>query len=681
MRRPLPPKKRWETAFESWARGDGDANKGVGRAQSLAAVEADESSEAEARHPSLVRRARDSELVTVREVRKVGGQAPHAPGGGAKEETKAQEVGLTRFWSETGGPAEGKRLVPSPPTPTPTPPEGFRAVVVCRLVAGHGNERKKGDPAATAALGLEVADDASGAGHGDPFDGFPVIATVAAGGAADFAGVVVGAGLLKVEGQSMQGRSAAYATVAISNALCPQRPYSKYSSSKETAVRLVVATPVWSPAPAVAGGGGADNAGKASSGSGGGEGDAATAGSGCVGGMACLGREENKGQEFVELCWSVLMAPGGGVPPPTDGDLSAFEAGERPAQQEAEVARRLGFEVEKRELSQWLECIEVSSVTPGGVAAKHGLRTKDLVLALDGNHLLSTTQSSFWLDVGRSLRACDCVCQKKIATAPTPATAAAAAASTTIAPNLDGFPDDHEESSWLRFLIFRKGSAPAMPRLNGTPSSSGGRVIGKRPVERPAKGSAAPKRGKGTGMIGSGVAAGKNEEVGWRRPRQHSRELTGAAGSNAAGSVAATGAGGGQAATAAAAGGAPPGDDTRRRKGGQQPQKQQRRFERDEKRKRLETRRRPAWWQTQRKGSHRTVLSLRPADAIPGAPRGGPVPPGAFLLEDTILGDKMTIPAGAKLVSVDGKATGHLDFQAARELALSAGINSVLVFE
>ncbi|CAN0410278.1 unnamed protein product, partial [Hapterophycus canaliculatus] len=105
--------------------------------------------------------------------------------------------------------------------------------------------------------------------------------------------------------------------------------------------------------------------------------------------MACLSREENKGREFVELCWSVLMAPGGGVPPPREGDLSALEAGECPPQQDTEVARRLGFDVERRELSQWMECVEVSSVTPGGVAARHGLRTKDLVLALDGTHLLS----------------------------------------------------------------------------------------------------------------------------------------------------------------------------------------------------------------------------------------------------------------------------------------------------
>lgn len=46
-----------------------------------------------------------------------------------------------------------------------------------------------------------------------------------------------------------------------------------------------------------------------------------------------------------------------------------------------------------------------------------------------------------------------------------------------------------------------------------------------------------------------------------------------------------------------------------------------------------------------------------------------------------MLGDKLTIPAGAKLVSVDGKPTGHLEFEAAREVALSAGVKSVLVFD
>lgn len=66
-------------------------------------------------------------------------------------------------------------------------------------------------------------------------------------------------------------------------------------------------------------------------------------------------------REFVGLCWSVLMVPGGGVPPPTGGKSAAAEVipGERPAEQDEDVARRLGFEVERRELSQEMGCIEV----------------------------------------------------------------------------------------------------------------------------------------------------------------------------------------------------------------------------------------------------------------------------------------------------------------------------------
>lgn len=69
--------------------------------------------------------------------------------------------------------------------------------------------------------------------------------------------------------------------------------------------------------------------------------------------------------------------------------------------------------------------------------------------------------------------------------------------------------------------------------------------------------------------------------------------------------------------------------------------------------------------------------SVRPP---PGPQTGGPVPPGAFLLTALVLGDKMTIPAGKKLLSVDGQPTGRLDFQAARAVALSAGPKAVLIF-
>lgn len=70
-----------------------------------------------------------------------------------------------------------------------------------------------------------------------------------------------------------------------------------------------------------------------------------------------------------------------------------------------------------------------------------------------------------------------------------------------------------------------------------------------------------------------------------------------------------------------------------------------------------------------------------PFSPCPPPPAGGHVPAGAFLLEAVVLGDKLTIPAGSKLLSVDGKLTGHLDFRAARDVALSAGSNSVLVFD
>lgn len=63
-----------------------------------------------------------------------------------------------------------------------------------------------------------------------------------------------------------------------------------------------------------------------------------------------------------------------------------------------------------------------------------------------------------------------------------------------------------------------------------------------------------------------------------------------------------------------------------------------------------------------------------------GPPSGGPVPPGAFLLDDLVLGDKLTIPAGSKLLSAGGKPTARLDFAAARAAALEAGMNAELVF-
>ena len=63
------------------------------------------------------------------------------------------------------------------------------------------------------------------------------------------------------------------------------------------------------------------------------------------------------------------------------------------------------------------------------------------------------------------------------------------------------------------------------------------------------------------------------------------------------------------------------------------------------------------------------------------SPLGAPVPPGAFLLEDARLGDAMTIPAGSKLVSVDGKSTAELPFDQARQVAMAGGKDTVLAFE
>lgn len=86
-RRPMPPKKRWETEFEAWAKGgegynrevkgEGAGNVGVkGGFVGVAAVRQggigkDNSIGVEKRYPCLMDRAGDSALVTVREVRRV----------------------------------------------------------------------------------------------------------------------------------------------------------------------------------------------------------------------------------------------------------------------------------------------------------------------------------------------------------------------------------------------------------------------------------------------------------------------------------------------------------------------------------------------------------------------------------------------------------------------------------
>ena len=77
----------------------------------------------------------------------------------------------------------------------------------------------------------------------------------------------------------------------------------------------------------------------------------------------------------------------------------------------------------------------------------------------------------------------------------------------------------------------------------------------------------------------------------------------------------------------------------------------------------------------------RPHLPMLPLPAITADHAGGPVPPGAYVLVDTKMGDKLTIPAGAKLTFVDEKPVEHLRFKDARDIALSAGKNSVLKFE
>lgn len=37
-------------------------------------------------------------------------------------------------------------------------------------------------------------------------------------------------------------------------------------------------------------------------------------------------------------------------------------------------------------------CTQVASVTPGSVAARHGVRALDLILSMDGRHLLASSE-------------------------------------------------------------------------------------------------------------------------------------------------------------------------------------------------------------------------------------------------------------------------------------------------
>ena len=64
----------------------------------------------------------------------------------------------------------------------------------------------------------------------------------------------------------------------------------------------------------------------------------------------------------MEMCWSVLMHPEGGIPPPTRGGAHMAALGERPAEEEEEIVGRLGFDVVRRDLSEGMECIEVRTL-------------------------------------------------------------------------------------------------------------------------------------------------------------------------------------------------------------------------------------------------------------------------------------------------------------------------------
>ena len=81
-RKPMPPKKRWETELEAWAeggwrRGGGVGDAGVRQGKENARGDSEEGSGAggvEKRYPCLMDRAEESALVTVREVREFKGE-------------------------------------------------------------------------------------------------------------------------------------------------------------------------------------------------------------------------------------------------------------------------------------------------------------------------------------------------------------------------------------------------------------------------------------------------------------------------------------------------------------------------------------------------------------------------------------------------------------------------------
>ncbi|CAN0234983.1 unnamed protein product [Ascophyllum nodosum] len=586
--------------------------------------------------------------------------------------------------------------------------------------------------AATMTLGLEISSPTACNGRtsaselalesalasASALEDHPRVSSVTEGGPADRAGIARGAAILEVEGASMQRKTAADVMKSLSNAL-KKRP-----KGCQACVRVVIVTPAWPSPPSPSPSATKSGAGREAMEVAGLKTDVPM--SLLVGGMACLGREHHRGREFMEMCWSVLMHPEGGIPPPTRGGAHMAALGERPAEEEEEIVGRLGFDVVRRDLSEGMECIEVATVKAGGLAARHGLRIGDLILALDGRHLLSCSEPSFWLEVGRLVRACDVTREQQQQHQERQKQKGAAAA--------DG--NEMLPNSWLRFLVVRKGSAaPSSALLSMMPSTAaplatlstaapstafgggtkraregvpGGRGAGKkRKVGKGGRGEKSVAKGRARGKGGRG--RGKTSQQSSRK----SREQTGSAAeapaatktapkataaapliSNAAApppsapssavvsSVAGAGAGGAVAAPAPSSTPLSSTTTTRASAGGAVSRGGEvSREERVDSRKRREARKRPAWWLPQEKGSYRCVLSLRPADALPGAVAGAPVPPGAFLLEDARLGDAMTIPAGSKLVSVDGKSTAELPFDQARQVAMAGGKDTVLAFE
>lgn len=132
MRRPLPPKKRWETAFEAWA-GGGEKNKGGGAPPQAAAAEAAEADEVEDRYPCLASRAEESALVTVREVRRAEALLEGAAGTAAGEQQqqhRRQAVVVCRLVAEGGiEVSTGSRI------PDPLPPPAHMLPFLCMLLS------------------------------------------------------------------------------------------------------------------------------------------------------------------------------------------------------------------------------------------------------------------------------------------------------------------------------------------------------------------------------------------------------------------------------------------------------------------------------------------------------------------------------------------------------------------